>query len=88
MFSFIRLSLFAVLASAAPILLPSTWTDYDVIIVGGGPAGLGALSAAARVRRNALLIDSGEYRNTPTRLMHDVIGFDGQSLTRLTNFTC
>jgi threonine dehydrogenase-like Zn-dependent dehydrogenase len=77
LFSAILLSLLAVLANAAPILLSSTWTDYDVIVVGGGPAGLAALSALARVRRNALLIDSGEYRNTPTRLMHDVIGFDG-----------
>lgn len=54
-------------------------TDYDAIIVGGGPAGLSALSALARVRRNVLLIDSGEYRNQPTRHMHDVIGFDGNT---------
>lgn len=52
--------------------------DYDVIIVGGGPAGLSALSGLARVRRNVLLIDSGEYRNAPTRQMHDVLGFDGK----------
>lgn len=52
-------------------------TDYDAVIVGGGPAGLSALSGLARVRRNVLLIDSGEYRNQPTRHMHDVIGFDG-----------
>ncbi|KAL6691469.1 hypothetical protein J3F84DRAFT_386554 [Trichoderma pleuroticola] len=51
--------------------------DYDVIIVGGGPAGLSAASGLARVRRNVLLIDSGEYRNAPTRHVHDVIGFDG-----------
>ncbi|GAP85668.1 putative thioredoxin reductase [Rosellinia necatrix] len=76
-FTAVLLSILAVLANAAPILLPSSWTDYDVIVVGGGPAGLAALSALARVRRNALLIDSGDYRNTPTRLMHDVIGFDG-----------
>lgn len=50
---------------------------YDAIIIGGGPSGLSALSGLARVRRNALLIDSGEYRNNPTRHMHDVIGFDG-----------
>ncbi|KPM41813.1 hypothetical protein AK830_g4755 [Neonectria ditissima] len=50
---------------------------YDAIIVGGGPAGLSALSGLARVRRNVLLIDSGEYRNAPTRHMHDVLGFDG-----------
>ncbi|KAL2158597.1 hypothetical protein VTH06DRAFT_4079 [Thermothelomyces fergusii] len=52
-------------------------TDYDAIIVGGGPSGLSAASGLARVRRNVLLIDSGEYRNGPTRHMHDVLGFDG-----------
>ncbi|KAF4540546.1 Sulphydryl oxidase [Lasiodiplodia theobromae] len=50
---------------------------YDVIIVGGGPSGLGALSGLARVRRKVLLIDSAEYRNAHTRHMHDVLGFDG-----------
>jgi hypothetical protein len=50
---------------------------FDAIIVGGGPAGLSALSGLARVRRRVLLIDSGEYRNAPTRHMHDVLGFDG-----------
>ncbi|TLD32805.1 hypothetical protein PspLS_00256 [Pyricularia sp. CBS 133598] len=50
---------------------------YDAIIVGGGPAGLSVASALGRVRRNALVIDSGEYRNAPTRHMHDVLGFDG-----------
>lgn len=51
---------------------------YDVIIVGGGPSGLGALSGLARVRRKVLLIDSAEYRNAQTRHMHDVLGFDGK----------
>ncbi|KAK3390064.1 pyridine nucleotide-disulfide oxidoreductase-like protein, partial [Podospora didyma] len=50
--------------------------DYDAIIVGGGPAGLSALSGLARVRRKILLLDSGKYRNAPTRHMHDVLGFD------------
>ncbi|KAI1756406.1 pyridine nucleotide-disulfide oxidoreductase-like protein [Xylaria castorea] len=52
-------------------------TIYDAIVVGGGPAGLSAVSGLARVRRNVLLIDSGVYRNDPTRHMHDVIGTDG-----------
>lgn len=55
-------------------------TPYDAIIVGGGPSGLSALSGLARVRRNVLLIDSGEYRNNATRHMHDVIGMDGKYL--------
>lgn len=52
-------------------------TDYDVVIIGGGPSGLSALSGLARVRRNVLLIDSGEYRNADTRRIHDVIALDG-----------
>ncbi|QYS95140.1 Pyr_redox_2 domain-containing protein [Trichoderma simmonsii] len=56
---------------------PAARPDFDVIIVGGGPAGLSTASGLARVRRNVLLIDSGEYRNAPTRHVHDVIGFDG-----------
>lgn len=52
---------------------------YDAIIVGGGPAGLSAGSGLARVRRNVLLLDSGEYRNNATRHMHDVLGYDGMA---------
>ncbi|KAI0881809.1 FAD/NAD(P)-binding domain-containing protein [Annulohypoxylon maeteangense] len=64
------------LAGAAAIA-PRQDPTYDAIIIGGGPSGLSALSGLARVRRNVLLIDSGEYRNGPTRHMHDVLGFDG-----------
>jgi len=62
----------AVLSRQGPVTPP-----FDAVIVGGGPAGLSALSGLARVRRRVLLIDSGEYRNAPTRHMHDVLGFDG-----------
>lgn len=58
-------------------------TDYDVIVVGGGPSGLSALSGVSRVRRTALLFDSQEYRNGPTRNMHDVIGNDGKNHTTI-----
>lgn len=76
------LSALASLSGALPtdnVSEPAARPDYDVIIVGGGPAGLSAASGLARVRRNVLLIDSGEYRNAPTRHVHDVIGFDGMS---------
>lgn len=68
--------LVSLLACATAVEVPKT--DYDVIVVGGGPAGLSALSGVSRVRRTALLIDSQEYRNAPTREMHDVIGNDGE----------
>ena len=61
--------------------------DFDAIVVGGGPAGLSVLSGLARVRRKVLLIDSGEYRNAPTRHMHDVIGFDGKYISPNLPFT-
>ncbi|KAL9064042.1 MAG: hypothetical protein Q9161_009125 [Pseudevernia consocians] len=67
------------LTAASPILtIPeSPLQAYDVIIVGGGPAGLSAASALGRVRRSALLIDSGVYRNAPTQEVHDVLTRDG-----------
>ncbi|KAI1773346.1 FAD/NAD(P)-binding domain-containing protein [Hypoxylon cercidicola] len=71
------LPLLSLAGASASTLLPRDDIVYDAIIVGGGPSGLSALSGLARVRRTALLIDSGEYRNGPTRHMHDVIGFDG-----------
>lgn len=58
---------------------PAVQADWDAVVVGGGPAGLSAASALGRVRRNALLIDSGDYRNQVTRRVHDVIGYDGMS---------
>src|ERR1051326_2576123 len=38
-------------------------TVYDVIIVGGGPAGLNAAVVLGRCRRNVLLFDKGTQRN-------------------------
>lgn len=76
-------ALFSSVATALPAGPATVETDassltvYDAVVVGGGPAGLSAVSGLARVRRNVLLIDSGVYRNDPTRHMHDVIGTDG-----------
>ena len=50
------------LGLTSPLKSRQALPSYDVIIVGGGPAGLSTLSALGRVRDSALLIDSGVYR--------------------------
>lgn len=50
--------------------------DVDVIVVGGGPAGLAAATWAARHRRSVLLVDAGEQRNRSTVETHGYLGFD------------
>lgn len=53
-------------------------TEYDVMVIGGGPAGLSATSALCRVARKVVVFDSLQYRNDRTRNMHDVLGSDGE----------
>ena len=55
--------------------------EYDVIVVGSGPAGLSATSALCRVSRKVIMFDTEEYRNGATRNMHDVIGNDGEQIS-------
>ena len=52
-------------------------TDYDAIVIGGGPAGLQATLTLARVHRRVLMVDSGRYRNDPASHMHNVVTHDG-----------
>lgn len=49
---------------------------YDVLVIGGGPAGLSMAVSLARQVYTALVIDSGEYRNARATHMHTVTGFD------------
>jgi thioredoxin reductase len=51
--------------------------DHDVIVIGGGPAGLQAALTLGRVHRRALLLDSGSYRNDPATHMHNFLTHDG-----------
>lgn len=50
---------------------------YDVLIVGGGPAGLSAALVLGRCRRRVLVVDSGQPRNAAARAMHGYLSRDG-----------
>ncbi|MGO4300199.1 NAD(P)/FAD-dependent oxidoreductase [Leifsonia sp. RAF41] len=49
----------------------------DVVIIGGGPAGLSAALSLGRARRRVVVVDGGRPRNAPAPHMHGVLGHDG-----------
>ena len=55
----------------------------DVVIVGGGPAGLSAALSLVRARRRVIVVDAGKPRNMTAAHMHGVLGHDGLSPLRL-----
>ncbi len=53
----------------------------DVVVVGGGGAGLSAALQLARSRRSVVVVDAGEPRNAPAAHMHAYLGHDGRPPT-------
>ncbi|WP_326745863.1 NAD(P)/FAD-dependent oxidoreductase [Streptomyces sp. NBC_00121] len=49
----------------------------DVVVVGGGVAGLSGALTLARSRRSVLVVDSGEPRNAPASGVHGLLSRDG-----------
>jgi thioredoxin reductase len=56
---------------------------YDVIIVGGGPAGLSASIVLGRCRRRVLVCDMGQPRNQASRAVHCLLGHEGTAPSEL-----
>ncbi|GIH15631.1 bifunctional NAD(P)/FAD-dependent oxidoreductase/class I SAM-dependent methyltransferase [Rugosimonospora africana] len=50
---------------------------YDVVVVGGGAAGLAGALALTRARRSVLVVDDGRQRNRPAGHVHNYLGREG-----------
>uniref|UniRef100_A0A942SYE9 NAD(P)/FAD-dependent oxidoreductase n=1 Tax=Neobacillus citreus TaxID=2833578 RepID=A0A942SYE9_9BACI len=50
---------------------------HDVIVIGGGAAGLSAALVLGRSRRSVLVVDAGEPRNAPAEGAHNYLGREG-----------
>jgi thioredoxin reductase/SAM-dependent methyltransferase len=50
---------------------------YDVVVVGGGAAGLSGALALARARRSVLVVDAGQPRNAAAGHVHNYLARDG-----------
>ncbi|MFC5175235.1 NAD(P)/FAD-dependent oxidoreductase [Nocardioides taihuensis] len=51
--------------------------EYDVVVAGGGAAGLSAALVLTRARRRVAVVDAGSPRNAPAAHMHGYLGSDG-----------
>jgi thioredoxin reductase len=52
-------------------------SQYDVVVIGGGAAGLSAALVLSRARRTVLVVDAGAPRNAPATHMHGYLSRDG-----------
>jgi thioredoxin reductase len=58
-------------------------SEFDVVIVGAGSAGLSAALVLSRARRRVLVVDSGRPRNAPATQMHGYLSRDGLAPSEL-----
>lgn len=56
---------------------------YDVVIVGGGAAGLSAALVLGRARRRVAVVDAGEPRNARAAALHGFLSRDGMAPAEL-----
>jgi thioredoxin reductase len=58
-------------------------TSYDVVIIGGGAAGLSAALVLGRARRRVAVVDAGAPRNAPAAHMQGYLSRDGMPPSEL-----
>src|SRR5437879_12942498 len=56
---------------------PLSGETVDVVVIGGGAAGLSGALMLARSRRSVVVIDSGTPRNAPADGVRGLLGLDG-----------
>lgn len=57
--------------------------QYDVVVIGGGAAGLNGALMLARSRRSVVVLDAGQPRNAPAEGVHGLLGREGMSPAEL-----
>jgi thioredoxin reductase len=57
--------------------------SHDVVVIGGGAAGLNGALMLARSRRSVVVIDAGSPRNAPAGAVHGLLGRDGMPPSEL-----
>jgi thioredoxin reductase len=57
--------------------------EFDVVVVGGGAAGLNAALVLVRARRRVAVVDAGEPRNAPAAHMQGFLSRDGMPPAQL-----
>jgi thioredoxin reductase len=58
-------------------------SEYDVVVIGGGAAGLSAALVLSRARRRVLVVDAGTPRNAPAAHMQGFLSRDGMPPAQL-----
>jgi thioredoxin reductase len=53
--------------------------EYDVVVIGGGAAGLSAATVLARARRRVIVVDAGDPRNAPAQHVYGFLSRDGMA---------
>ena len=61
----------------------ATGENWDVVVIGGGMAGMAATLQLGRARQGVLLIDGGEPRNRKVSHSHGLLTRDGASPAEL-----
>jgi thioredoxin reductase len=66
------------------VVAMSEWTDSaEVVVIGGGAAGLSGALMLARSRRSVVVVDAGAPRNAPAEGVHGLLARDGTPPTEL-----